>query len=51
MIKIIVKWDLFKYGEEFYEMEVVDVVQVVYDEDDFDVLVKSIQYIFEVFFE
>ncbi len=34
MIKIIAKWDPFKYGEEFYETEAVDVVQAVYDEDD-----------------
>lgn len=47
MIKIIAKWDPFKYGEEFYETEAVDVVQAVYDEDDPDVLAKSIQQIFE----
>ncbi|MED0797656.1 YugE family protein [Bacillus inaquosorum] len=51
MIKIIAKWDPFKYGEGFYETEAVDVVQAVYDEDDPDVLAKSIQHIFEVSFE
>lgn len=51
MIKIIAKWDPFKYGEEFYETEAVDVVQAVYDEDDPDVLAKSIQQIFETSFE
>ncbi|WP_276730814.1 DUF1871 family protein [Bacillus sp. (in: firmicutes)] len=51
MIKIISKWDPFKYGEEFYETEAVDIVQAVYDEDDPDVLAKSIQHIFEASFE
>lgn len=51
MMKIIVKWDLFKYGEEFYEIEVVDIVQVVYCEDCVDKLVEVIQDIFEVLFE
>ncbi|WP_316274145.1 YugE family protein [Bacillus halotolerans] len=51
MINVIVKWDPFKYGEDFYETEAVDVVQAVYDEDDPEVLAKSIQHIFEASFE
>ncbi|UTL71844.1 YugE family protein [Bacillus halotolerans] len=51
MINVIAKWDPFKYGEDFYETEAVDVVQAVYDEDDPEVLAKSIQHIFEASFE
>ncbi|WP_350252933.1 YugE family protein [Bacillus halotolerans] len=51
MINVIAKWDPFKYGEDFYDTEAVDVVQAVYDEDDPEVLAKSIQHIFEASFE
>ncbi|WP_438420485.1 DUF1871 family protein [Bacillus siamensis] len=51
MMKIIAKWDPFKYGEEFYETEAVDIVQAVYREDRAGKLAEAIQDIFEVSFE
>ncbi|AFJ63305.1 hypothetical protein ACI5QL_03191 [Bacillus velezensis] len=51
MMKIIAKWDPFKYGEDFYETEAVDIVQAVYSEDRADKLAAAIQDIFEASFE
>lgn len=51
MMKIIAKWDPFKYGEDFYETEAVDIVQAVYSEDRADKLAATIQDIFEASFE
>ncbi|MCG8396955.1 YugE family protein [Bacillus atrophaeus] len=51
MMKIISKWDPFKYGEEFYETEAVDIVQAVYAKENPQALAESIQDIFEASFE
>ncbi|MGM0861198.1 DUF1871 family protein [Bacillus atrophaeus] len=51
MMKIISKWDPFKYGEEFYETEAVDIVQAVYVKENPQALAESIQDIFEASFE
>lgn len=51
MMKIISKWDPFKYGEEFYETEAVDIVQAVYTKENPQELAESIQDIFEASFE
>ncbi|MCY8835657.1 DUF1871 family protein [Bacillus atrophaeus] len=51
MMKIISKWDPFKYGEEFYETEAVDIVQAVYAKENPQALAESIQEIFETSFE
>ncbi|WNV78935.1 DUF1871 family protein [Bacillus atrophaeus] len=51
MMKIISKWDPFKYGEEFYETEAVDIVQAVYEKESPQALAESIQDIFEASFE
>ncbi|MED1016363.1 DUF1871 family protein [Bacillus atrophaeus] len=51
MMKIISKWDPFKYGEEFYETEAVDIVQAVYAKENTQALAESIQDIFEASFE
>ncbi|MCY8947713.1 DUF1871 family protein [Bacillus atrophaeus] len=51
MMKIISKWDPFKYGEEFYETEAVDIVQAVYTKENPQKLAESIQDIFEASFE
>ncbi|PRR91718.1 DUF1871 family protein [Bacillus atrophaeus] len=51
MMKIISKWDPFKYGEEFYETEAVDIVQAVYTKENPQALAESIQDIFEASFE
>ncbi|MCY8973016.1 DUF1871 family protein [Bacillus atrophaeus] len=51
MMKIISKWDPFKYGEEFYETEAVDIVQAVYAKENPQELAESIQDIFEASFE
>jgi hypothetical protein len=51
LVEALKKWDPFQLGEDFYDTEIVDVVQEVHQLDDANQLAKEIQRIYEFSFE